>query len=219
MRRFFRFLVSFFNGQRKRNKLAWECYRACQAEFKFGNLESALNEIDMAVELAPDQIVFLMRQGIILFKSGRFKEAKTAFSRAVILKRDSQACAAALLYLGQCYYQLGDPDLAIDFLRAAYKIGSQFRKKEALRHRILIHLERGDLREARGEWESSRRDFPGEKIFMLLEPKLLAAEGKSQGAIEVWDWLARAFPGDTEVAEARNDFLNRFYESRQAEMI
>lgn len=84
-----------------------------------GDLESALEKVDAAVERCPDLVSLRFTRGKVLFDLGRYKEALTDLRGAV---EGDPSSAAYFTALGACYLKLNDPGAAAVCLETAVSL-------------------------------------------------------------------------------------------------
>jgi tetratricopeptide (TPR) repeat protein len=99
-------------------------------------IDEAIEQINIAINLAPDSARYHGALGWILLEGGRFKEAEPILRRAIQMDR---RCVPALVNLIRLYQQTGRNKQALLEL-------TKLKKRPGLPHELRLHLE--DIEEA-----------------------------------------------------------------------
>lgn len=171
-----------------------------------GHMEKALDELDAAVEIAPDYAEAHLNRAIVLNSLGRFEEAREAFTRAGELdRRDSGRILSDLgnriainhAKLGDLYMQAERYHEAARQFEHALDVRPRFldiRTKLAV---ALIELDQ--LTRARQELEAilEKNDgFTGARLRLGVVKK---RQGDREGAIREWERCMEEDPRDLRV--------------------
>lgn len=159
-----------------------------------GELDEALEQLDTAVEVAPDYAEAHLNRAIVLNSLGRFAEAKKAFSRAGDLDRRDHGrilsdvgnrIAVTHATLGELYMTAEHFEEAIREFQHALDVRPGFLDIRTKLAESLIELERLD--QAREELEgilNQNPDFTGARLRLGV---VLKRQGDASGAVREWE--------------------------------
>ena len=108
------------DGRPPTNELAWKSFLEMPKDMlgeSFSKAEAALDLVQKAIDLAPDNQFALDTRGSIYRAMGRIDEALADFDKAI---RNGITAPSTYLERGRCHQQKGDMELAVaDYKRAA----------------------------------------------------------------------------------------------------
>ncbi|MBN2663872.1 MAG: tetratricopeptide repeat protein [Bacteroidales bacterium] len=104
-------LIPFFGGYKGNAQNAIEYYFKAIAEKEYQNIDQAIININLAINIEPNNVVFLTERGKINMQCGNYNSAISYFKKAEIIKSNS-----ASYNLAQCYSFKKNVDSALFFL-------------------------------------------------------------------------------------------------------
>lgn len=91
-----------------------------QAEYDAKMYQQALDDIEMAIYLEPDEVMFLVEKGRVCYRVKLIDEAVDALSKALALSPDNPDCN---YMLARCYMIKGDKAVAKGYMQKAHELG------------------------------------------------------------------------------------------------
>lgn len=102
------------------------CYEREQMEMQCRQFQNALNDIERAVSLSPEEPLFRAEEAVVNYRVGQFKEAAEAARQAIRLE---EGFADAHRILGICLHEMGQNAEAKKSLQRAIELGDEASKK------------------------------------------------------------------------------------------
>ncbi len=161
-------------------KHAWIAQRGLILRLK-KEYEQAAKDLDIAIELCPDNSVYKKFRAIIALESGDVQKAKVLFEELISSKQPG-----VVIPLADIYSQTGQFDDAIKILKDYIEQHPDHNLiEEVKRSLVYIYLEKGDLDNAEGFVNKMRAEDPNNILSLVVAAKILVEKEQKQDALSL----------------------------------
>ena len=130
--------------------------QAAQAWLLEGSYDRAVADLNQSIQLAPDDVEFLIDRALALASSGQYWEAIDDLNNATEM---APGRADILVLRGTAYRFVQAPELALEDITQALEIDPQ--NPDALFERGMLYALAGDIESARADWQQVVTVAPG----------------------------------------------------------
>lgn len=153
------------------------------------NVPQAVEQIEQAIQLAPEDPDVLNILGLVRQQQGRTEDAALAFCQAAERRENF---VDALANLGECLRSLGQLDQAEEILSKTLELDPEH--KNALGMMGLLKSTQGDKEASIPFLQEALKRNPRYKLFRLQLARNLASTGSFEEAFENLEYLAETMP-------------------------
>ena len=161
-------------------KHAWIAQRGIILRLK-KEYEQAAKDLDLAIELCPENPVYKKFRGIIALESGDVQKAKVLFEELISSKQPG-----VVIPLADIYSRIGQSDDAIKILKDYIEQDPGHNLiEEVKRSLVYTYLEKGDLNNAEGLVNKMRAGDPTNILYLVVAAKILVEKGQKPDALSL----------------------------------
>ena len=161
-------------------KHAWIAQRGIILRLK-KEYEQAAKDLDIAIELCPENPVYKKFRAIIALESGDVQKAKVLFEELISSKQPG-----VVIPLANIYSRIGQPDYAIKILKDYIEQDPGHNLiEEVKRSLVYTYLEKGDLNNAEGLVNKMRAGDPTNILYLVVAAKILVEKGQKPDALSL----------------------------------
>ena len=161
-------------------KHAWVAQRGIIFRLK-EEYEKAAKDLDIALELCPDNSVYKKFRAIIALESGDVQKAKVLFEELISSKQPG-----VVIPLADIYSRIGQSDDAIKILKDYIEQDPGHNLiEEVKRSLVYTYLEKGDLDNAEGLVNKMRAEDPTNILYLVVAAKILVEKGQKPDALSL----------------------------------
>ena len=161
-------------------KHAWIAQRGLILRLKKEH-EQAAKDLDIALELCPDNSVYKKFRAIIALESGDVQKAKVLFEELISSKQ-----AGVVIPLADIYSRTGQSDDAIKILKDYIEQDPGHNLiEEVKRSLVYTYLEKGDLDNAEGLVNKMRAEDPNNILSLVVAAKIFVEKEQKQDALSL----------------------------------
>ena len=161
-------------------KHAWIAQRGLIFRLK-EEYEKAAKDLDIAIELCPDNPFYKKFRAVVALESGDVQKAKVLFEELISSKQ-----AGVVIPLADIYSQTGQSDDAIKILKDYIEQHPGHNLIEDVKRSLVYtYLEKGDLDNAEGLVNRMRTEDPTNILYLVVAAKILVEKEQKQDALSL----------------------------------
>ena len=161
-------------------KHAWIAQRGLIFRLK-EEYEKAAKDLDIAIELCPDNPLYKKFRAVVALESGDVQKAKVLFEELISSKQ-----AGVVIPLADIYSQTGQSDDAIKILKDYIEQHPDHNLiEEVKRSLVYTYLEKGDLDSAEDLVNEMRIEDPNNILSLVVAAKILVEKEQKQDALSL----------------------------------